>query len=447
MRSRERLVVVGNGMAAVRTIEELLSRAPARYDITVIGAEPHANYNRIMLSSVLAGEKTVDEIVINPRDWYSNNGITLLAGRPVTGIDRVAKTVSVAGVDPVAYDKLLLGTGSKPLAPPIPGLELPGVRAFRDIADVDAMIAASERHRRAVVIGGGLLGLEAAWGLKRRGMSVAVVHLMPTLMERQLDATAGELLQRDLDARGIAFFTNGQTEEILGRDHAEGVLLADGRQLEADLVVLAIGIRPNIDLARAAGLDVNRGLLVGDDMRTSDPNIYAVGECIEHNGQVFGLVAPIWEQAKVCGARLAGDEEAVYVPPPVFTSLKITGIDVFSAGALAAADESDDEITLHDAKRGVYKKVVLRGDRLVGSVLYGHVTDGPWYVQLMRDKSDVSAFRDQLVFGRAFAEPAGAPAPHLDVAATPIIAAELKDDRIWRSARSLVAIDVNPGAA
>ncbi len=279
------------------------------------------------------------------------------------------------------------------------------------------MIAASERHRRAVVIGGGLLGLEAAWGLKRRGMSVAVVHLMPTLMERQLDTAAGELLRRDLDARGIAFFTNGQTEEILGTDKAEGVILADGREIPADLVVLAIGIRPNIDLARAAGLDVNRGILVGDDMRTSASDIYAVGECIEHNGAVFGLVAPIWEQAKVCGARLAGDEAAVYVPPPVFTSLKITGIDVFSAGALAAADEHDDEITLHDAKRGVYKKVVLRDDRIVGCVLYGSVGDGPWYVQLMRDKADVSAFRDQLAFGRAFAEAAGAPVPGIDVAA------------------------------
>jgi nitrite reductase (NADH) large subunit len=279
------------------------------------------------------------------------------------------------------------------------------------------MIAASTRHRRAVVIGGGLLGLEAAWGLKRRGMSVAVVHLMPTLMERQLDTTAGELLRRDLDMRGIAFFTDGQTEEILGEERAEGVLLADGRQIEADLVVLAIGIRPNIDLARAAGLDVNRGLLVGDDMRTSDPDVYAVGECIEHNGQVFGLVAPIWEQAKVCGARLAGDEAAVYVPPPVFTSLKITGVDVFSADALAAADEADEEITLHDARRGVYKKVILRDDRIVGSVLYGHVVDGPWYVQLMREKADVSAFRDQLVFGRAFAEQAGAPAPRVDIAA------------------------------
>jgi len=416
---RERLVVVGNGMAAMRTIEELLVRDPARYQITVIGAEPHPNYNRIMLSSVLAGEKSVDDIVINPYGWYDEHGVTLVGGAAVTAIDRGEKHVWLSGGETIPYDRLLLGTGSKPLAPPIPGLHLPGVRAFRDIADVAAMVEASQRHHRAVVIGGGLLGLEAAWGLKRRGMSVAVVHLMPTLMERQLDATAGELLQRDLDARGIAFFTNGQTEAVLGEERAEGVQLADGRQVDADLVVLAIGIRPNIDLARTAELDVNRGVLVGDDMRTSDPHIYAVGECIEHNGQVFGLVAPIWEQAKVCGARLAGDEAAVYVPPPVFTSLKITGVDVFSAGALAAADEGDEEITFHDARRGIYKKVVLRDDRIVGSVLYGHVADGPWYVRLMRDKADISAFRDQLIFGQAFAESAGAPAPKLDIAAMP----------------------------
>jgi nitrite reductase (NADH) large subunit len=417
MISKERLVVVGNGMAAMRTIEALLSHAPTRYAITVIGAEPYPNYNRILLSSVLAGEKTIDEIVINSHAWYEEHGITILTGSPVTTIDTAAKTVSISDGSIHRYDKLLLATGSKPLAPPIPGLGLPGVRAFRDIADVNAMITTSRHHRRAVVIGGGLLGLEAAWGLKRRGMSVAVVHLMSSLMERQLDTTAGELLQRDLDARGIAFFTEGQTEKILGSDRAEGVQLADGRQIPADLVVLAIGIRPNIDLARLAGLDVNRGLLVGDDMRTSDPSIYAVGECIEHNGQVFGLVAPIWEQTKVCGARLAGDEEAVYVPPPVFTSLKITGIDVFSAGALAAADEADDEITLRDAKRGVYKKLILRDDKIVGSVLYGSVADGPWYVQLMREKADVAAFRDQLVFGRAFAERTGAPPSRIDVAA------------------------------
>jgi nitrite reductase (NADH) large subunit len=402
------LVVVGNGMAAMRTVEELLPRAPTRYDITVIGAEPQPNYNRIQLSSVLAGEKTAAEIILNPYGWYQEHGIALLAGTTAIGIDPAAKMVAVDAGDPVPYDMLLLATGSKPLAPPIPGLGLPGVQSFRDIADVDAMISASQRHRRAVVIGGGLLGLEAAWGLKRRGMSVAVVHLMPTLMERQLDTAAGELLRHDLEARGIAFFTEGQTEEILGTDQAEGVVLADSRQIPADLVVLAIGIRPNIDLARAAGLDVNRGILVGDDLRTSEPSIYAVGECIEHNGQVFGLVAPIWEQARVCGARLAGDEDVVYVPPPIFTNLKITGIDVFSAGALAAADEADDEITLHDAACGLYKKVILRDDRIVGSVLYGHVADGPWYIELMRDKVDVSGFRDQLIFGRAFAERAQA---------------------------------------
>ncbi len=416
---RERLVVVGNGMAGMRAVEELLARAPDRYAITVIGAEKQPNYNRILLSSVLAGEKTVDEIVINSADWYVEHGVRLIAGEPVTAIDPAAKTVTIGSRETLPYDKLLLATGSKPLAPPIPGLGLPGVRAFRDIADVETMIAAAGTHRRAVVIGGGLLGLEAAWGLKRRGMSVAVVHLMPTLMERQLDPAAGELLRRDLDARGIAFFTDGQTEEILGTERAEGVVLADGRKIPADLVVLAIGIRPNIDLARAAKLDVNRGILVGDDMRTSEPDIYAVGECIEHNGQVFGLVAPIWEQAKVCGARLAGDDAAVYVPPPVFTSLKITGIDVFSAGALAAVEEADDEITLHDAKRGMYKKVVLRDNKIVGTVLYGNVADGPWYVQLMRDKVDVAPFRDLLVFGRAFAEQAGAALPQVDIASMP----------------------------
>jgi nitrite reductase (NADH) large subunit len=415
---RARLIVVGNGMAGMRAVEELLSRAPDRFHITVIGAETHPNYNRILLSSVLAGDKTLDDIVINSRSWYGEHGIVLISGNRATAIDRMARQVVLSDGTTIPYDKLLLATGSKPLAPPIPGLGLPNVRAFRDIADVEAMIEAARSDRRAVVIGGGLLGLEAAWGLKRRGMSVALVHLMPTLMERQLDVAAGELLHRDLEARGITFFTNSQTEEIIGTDRAEAVVLADGRTIPADFVVLAIGIRPDIDLARTAKLDVNRGILVGDDMATSDPDIYAVGECVEHNGQVFGLVAPIWDQTKVCGARLAGDTTAVYVPPPVFTSLKITGIDVFSAGALAAADEADQEITLHDAKRGLYKKVILRDDKIVGSVLYGSVADGPWYVQLMRDKTDVSSFRDQIVFGRAFAEQASAAPAQADGAGT-----------------------------
>lgn len=401
----KRLVVVGNGMAGMRTVEELLKREEGqRYCITVFGAEPHANYNRIMLSSVLAGDKNLDEIVINSREWYAANGIRLIAGDAVTKIDREAKTVTSASGTEVSYDKLLIAIGSKPLAPPIPGLGLPGVCAFRDIADVDKMLEAARTKKRAVVIGGGLLGLEAAWGLKRRGMSVALVHLMPTLMERQLDAAAGQLLQRDLDRRGIAFFTNAQTEEILGTAHAEGVQLADGRFIPADLVVLAIGIRPNIDLARDAGLRINRGIEVFDDMRTSDPDIFAVGECVEHRGQVFGLVAPLWDQAKVCAAQLAGDGSAVFATQVLSTSLKITGVDVFSAGALMAADEADDEITLRDDARGMYKKIVLREGRLVGAVLYGDVADGPWYLKTMREGRDVGALRDRLVFGRAFVD-------------------------------------------
>ncbi|MDE2181400.1 MAG: nitrite reductase large subunit NirB [Alphaproteobacteria bacterium] len=417
---REHLVVIGNGMAGMRTVEELLKHeAGRRYRITVFGAEPHVNYNRILLSSVLAGDKDLDDIVINPRSWYGDNGIRLVTGDPVTAIDRDAKLVTAASGLSVHYDRILIATGSRPLAPPIPGLALPGVCAFRDIADVEKMLEAARTQKRAVVIGGGLLGLEAAWGLKQRGMSVALVHLMPTLMERQLDAAAGQLLQRDLDRRGIAFFTNGQTEQIVGKERVEGVQLADGRFIPADLVVLAIGIRPNIDLAKAAGLEVNRGVVVFDDMRTSDTSIFAVGECVEHRGQVFGLVAPIWDQAKVCAAQLAGDATAIYAARALSTRLKITGVDVFSAGALMAADEADDEITLRDESRGLYKKIVLRDGKLVGAVLYGDVADGAWYLQLMQDKADVSALRERLVFGRAIAEMDGAKAPGPDLAAMP----------------------------
>jgi nitrite reductase (NADH) large subunit len=402
---RPHLVVIGNGMAGMRTVEELLKRPEGQgYRITVFGAEPHVNYNRIMLSCVLAGDKAVEDIVINSREWYEENGIALFTGDPVVKIDREARTVTAESGTTLPYDRLLIATGSRPLAPSIPGLGLPGVCAFRDIADVEKMLAAARVHKRAAVIGGGLLGLEAAWGLKQRGMSVALVHLRPTLMERQLDAAAGQLLQRDLDRRGIAFFTDGQTEEITGTERAEGVQLTDGRYIPADLVVLAIGIRPNIDLARAAGLEVNRGITVFDDMRTSDPAIFSVGECVEHRGQVFGLVAPLWDQAKVCAAHLAGDESAVFASQALATSLKITGIDVFSAGALMAADEGDDEITLRDESRGLYKKVVLREGKLVGAVLYGEVSDGQWYLQIMREGTDVSSLRDKLVFGRAFAE-------------------------------------------
>ena len=419
---RQRLVVVGNGMAGMRTVENLLRLAPRRYDITVFGAEPHPNYDRIALSSVLAGEKSLDEIVINGREWYAENGIRLIAGDPVVAIYRAARTVTSAAGVTVGYDRLLLATGSKPLAPPVPGLGLPGTCAFRDIADVETMIAAARTGHRAVVIGGGLLGLEAAWGLKRRGMSVAVVHLMPTLMERQLDATAGTLLQRDLDRRGIAFFTNGQTEEILGTERAEGVRLADGREIPADLVVIAIGIRPNIELARKAGFEVNRGILVDDAMRTDDHDVFAVGECVEHRGNTFGLVAPLWEQAKVAAARLAGDDEARFIPPPISTRLKITGVDVFSAGVLCAADEADEEVVFQDIARGVYRKLVLREGRVVGVVMYGDVTDSAWYFRLLREGTDIAPMRDTLILGRAVATAAAgasAPDPAAAMAALP----------------------------
>jgi nitrite reductase (NADH) large subunit len=388
----------------MRAVEELLACAPDRYDITIFGAEPRHAYNRILLSAVLAGDRSLDDIVTHAPPWHEERGIALIAGDPVVAIERTAQRIVTASGMVMDYDKLLLATGSKPIMLRVSGLTLPGVTAFRDIDDVERMIAAAGAGSRAVVIGGGLLGLEAAWGLRRCGMAVTVVHLKPTLMERQLDATSAGMLRRDLSARGIDFVTNAQTEEIIGGDRVEGVRLADGRDLEADLVVMAVGTRPNIDLARAAGLDVNRGILVGDDVRASDPLIYAVGECIEHNGRTFGLVAPLWEQAKVCAAHLAGDWRAAYQPPPLYTSLKITGIDVFSAGAIAAADEADDLVTLSDVAAGVYRKLVLRGDLLVGCVLYGDVRDGPWYVELIQSGANVAAWRDHLIFGRDAAE-------------------------------------------
>ncbi len=414
--ARLKLAVIGNGMAGVRAVEDILERARGMFDITVIGGEPHVNYNRILLSSVLAGEKDFGDIVTHPRAWYEENGIELIVDDPATVLDAAGHVVATRSGRKVAYDKLLLATGSKPIAPPIPGLDLPSVCTFRSIQDVETMVEASTRQRRAVVIGGGLLGLEAAWGLKRRGMSVALVHLMPTLMERQLDETAGELLRRDLDQRGIAFFTNGQTEEIYGEGRVQGVRLADGRDIPADLVVVAIGIRPNIDLARTGGIEVNRGVVVQDDMRTSDPDIYAVGECVEHRGQTFGLVAPLWDMAKICAERLTGISESVYRPQSLATKLKITGIDVYSAGDFSV-DEDAEEITFRDAVRGIYKKLVLRDNRLQGVVLYGDVGDGAWYFQLLKEKTDVAGLRDRLVFGRAYADVGAANAPPVDVAA------------------------------
>ncbi|WP_274389709.1 nitrite reductase large subunit NirB [Azospirillum doebereinerae] len=398
---KERLIVVGNGMAGMRTVEELLAKAPGRYDITVFGAEPHPNYNRIMLSPVLAGEKTFDQIVLNSRAWYEENGITLLTGEAVESIDRAARTVTSMGGRVLGYDRLLLATGSMPFIIPVPGSTLPGVVGFRDLADVDAMLAAAAKGGRAVVIGGGLLGLEAANGLRVKGMEVTVIHLMPTLMERQLDPSAGTLLQRELERRGIEVLTGADTAEILGSDRVEAVLLKDGRELPADLVVMAVGIRPNMALGKAAGLDCGRGIRVDDAMRTSDPAVFAVGECVEHRGLTYGLVAPLFEMAKVLADALAGGEGAGYAGSVTSTKLKVTGVDVFSAGDFSGGEGTED-IVFRDAARGVYKRLVLKDGRLLGAVLYGDTKDGGWYFSLLKDGTELGAERDTMIFGQGF---------------------------------------------
>ncbi|MDQ0249714.1 nitrite reductase (NADH) large subunit [Sphingomonas kyeonggiensis] len=412
---RPHLVVIGNGMAGCRAVEELLARDPNRYRVTIFGAEPHVNYNRIMLSPVLAGEKTFDEIVINPRDWYDGNGIELVAGDSVTGIDREARTVTAASGRSVSYDKLLIATGSDPFIIPVPGKDLPGVISFRDMKDVDAMLAAAERGGDAVVIGGGLLGLEAAHGLTLRGMKVTVLHLMPTLMERQLDEAAGWLLKSELESRGQTILTGADTAEILGNTHVEGVKLKDGRVIPASLVVMAVGIRPSTALAREAGLAVGRGIQVDDHMVTSDPDVLAVGECVEHDGNVYGLVAPLWE---MCRALADGLVEAPtgYRGSVTSTKLKVSGIDLFSAGDFSGGDGAED-IVLRDASRGIYKRVVVKDDRIVGAVLYGDTADGSWYFDLLKKQEDISELRDLLIFGQAFAQGGGQADPKAAVAA------------------------------
>jgi nitrite reductase (NADH) large subunit len=395
-----RLVVIGNGMAAMRTVEELLKLAPELYEITVFGAEPHPNYNRILLSPVLAGEQTFEQIVINPLDWYQAHGIRLHAGKKVAKIDRTRRIVVAEDGTEAAYDRLLLATGSNPFMLPIPGANLPGVITYRDIADTQAMIDAAANHKRAVVIGGGLLGLEAANGLKLRGMDVTVVHVMPWLMERQLDRTAGDLLRQSLEARGLKFLMQAQTQELVANESGRigAVRFKDGTSIDTDLVVMAVGIRPNTTLAEAAGLHCNRGLVVNDTMQTFDPRIYAVGECVSHRGVAYGLVAPLYEQAKVAANHLAHFGIGRYEGSVTSTKLKVTGIDLFSAGDFAGG-EGREEITLADPNAGVYKKLVIRDDKLIGACLYGDTVDGSWYFKLLREGRNIADIRDTLLFG------------------------------------------------
>ncbi len=401
--TKQKLVVVGNGMAGIRALEELLKIAPELYDVTVFGAEPHPNYNRILLSPVLAGEQTIDEIILNPLSWYAENGVTLHAGKKVARIDRLKRVVIAEDGTVAAYDRLLLATGSNPFILPVPGKELAGVISYRDIADTEAMIDAAKSYKKAVVIGGGLLGLEAANGLMLRGMDVTVVHIMPWLMERQLDDTAGKLLQKSLEARGIAFQIGAQTEALIpdkdGRVMA--VRFKDGRELPADLVVMAAGIRPNTTLAESAGLHCSRGIVVSDTLQTiTDPRIYAVGECAAHRGVAYGLVAPLFEQGRVCATHLAQFGIGRYGGSTTSTKLKVTGIDLFSAGNFMGGDDHE-EIVLNDPFGGVYKKLVIKDDKLVGACLYGDTVDGSWYFKLLREGRKISDIRDKLMFGES----------------------------------------------
>lgn len=395
-----KLVMIGNGMAGVRTLEELLKLAPDLYDITVFGAEPHPNYNRILLSPVLAGEQTFEEIVLNDLNWYAENDIKLLLGRKVVKIDRKKRLVIADDGSEAEYDRLLIATGSNPFILPIPGKGLQGVIGYRDIADTQMMMDTAKTHKHAVVIGGGLLGLEAANGLKLRGMDVTVVHIGDWLLERQLDSTAGRLLQKSLEDRGLKFLLPKHTAELL--DNGEGRVCAvkfkDGEVIPADLVVMAAGIRPNSELAESAGIACNRGILVNDTMQTYDPRVYAIGECASHRGIAYGLVAPLFEQAKVCANHLAQLGFSRYQGSVTSTKLKVTGIDLFSAGEFMGG-EGTETITLSDPIGGVYKKLVIKDDVLVGACLYGDTADGGWYFRQIRENHNVSEIRDHLMFG------------------------------------------------
>lgn len=397
----QRLVVIGAGMASGRALEHLFEAAPDAYEVTLVNAEPRGNYNRLMLSPVLAGEKTYAQIITHDADWYTRHRVTCRFGERVVRIDRDRKVV-VGEQGALPYDKLLIATGSTPFILPLPGRDLKGVIAYRDLEDTERMIAlAAKPGAKAVVIGGGLLGLEAAAGMKAHGIDVTVVHIMGHLMERQLDPAAGLLLRKALMDRGITVMCGAHSRDILGKDgHVTALRLEDGTTLPCDLLVMAVGIRPATGLGAEAGLTVNRGVVVDDHMVTSDPDILALGECVEHDGALFGLVAPLYDQAGVVAQTLLG-QKARFVNKEVSTKLKVTGCDLFSAGDFSDGKDREN-ITLSDPAGGTYKRLVLRDDRLIGAVMYGDTADGSWFYNLIRDGTDISAMRDSLIFGPAY---------------------------------------------
>jgi nitrite reductase (NADH) large subunit len=398
----EPLVVVGNGMAAMRLVEELARRALGRYAVAVIGDEPRLAYNRVLLSSVLAQEVSRSEIELHRAGWWRDHGVTLLYGQTATAIDPAVRRVRLASGATLPFTKLVLATGSRPIRLSVPGMDLAGVMTFRDLGDVAAIEAAAAKHTKVVVIGGGLLGLEAAYGLARAGSQVAVVHLMDRLMERQLDARAADMLTKAVKARGIAVHLNAETIAIRGNRRTKAVALRDGREIEADFVVVATGIRPNVDLARTADVDIDRGIVVDDHLQTSRPGIHAIGECAEHRGICYGLVEPAYEQASALASQLSG-EGGRYCGSVLATNLKVSGVNVFSVGDFLGAP-SKEHIVFSDPGLGSYKKLVVAGGRLAGAVLFGDTADGLWYLDLIRSGASIEAFRDDIVFGRALSE-------------------------------------------
>ena len=409
---KKKLVIIGNGMSPGRMLETLFSLAPDLYDVTIFNAEPRVNYNRIMLSSVLSGEKSYEDIVIHDDAWYDQHEVVLHKADPIIEINTEEKIVkSRLGVE-VDYDNLVIATGSQPFIIPVPGNDLPGVFSYRDLDDVEAMLKTGKqfeqekgRPARVVVIGGGLLGLEAATGLRLQGMDVSVIHLKEHVMDRQLDAYASSLLRAELEDRGIKVFTEANTEAIIGEEHVEGLRLDDGRVLPADVVIMAVGIRPSIKLGQQANLNVNRGILVDDAMRSSDPNIYALGECAEHRGVCYGLVAPLYEMAMVVAQQLAGNIKSIYEGSVTATQLKVTGVHVYSGGDFASGDDRE-ELVFKDIEQGIYKRIVLEDDKVIGVVLYGDTADGPWFFDRILEKQNIRQQRSTLLFGRHYAETA-----------------------------------------
>jgi nitrite reductase (NADH) large subunit len=397
----EPLVIVGNGMAAARLVDELVKTSLGRYAIAVIGEEPRLAYNRVLLSSVLAGETASHEIELRPASWWRERGVTLKYGSRATEVDVGRRELKIENDESIEFSKLVLATGSTPLRLNVPGADLAGVNTFRDTRDVDLLLTLAAQKKRVVVVGGGLLGLEAAYGLAKAGAPVTLVHLMDRLMERQLDAPAAQLLKSLVERKGIRILLNASTARILGETKVEGVELADGRLIDADGVIFAAGIRPNVALAKEAGLTINRGVVVDDVMQTSAEGIFALGECAEHRGICYGLVEPAYEQGRVLARHLAG-RKAAYPGSVVATNLKVSGVAVFSAGDFIGG-EGSESIVLSDVRRGAYKKLVIADGRLTGAVLIGEVTDALWYLELIRGREPVARIRKDMMFGRALA--------------------------------------------